>query len=429
MFPIHDRTRQWICRSVFILGGVAPMLAVVAWATVVHSVSHLEAVRLQVAEVLGLDVKLASVSYSQPGVTLLEGLELADSESGESVASIRAVEIVRDAKLQTMVLSQPEINITRPQWLWTLVEDRLRRHSCETPLRLVAGELTLRWQSGLQTLDCNAQLDSTPKANALTAAFQFADAPAGGPIRLHFERSIVSGEPISSVELDARAAALPYPILAAFFDRRNYLGEKSTLRGSIRAMEMPDGWQGEFSGRLENIDLNNLVSDRFPHRLSGMATMAVDHAVVHCGRLEEFHGTVSAGPGIVSESLLTSAADHLKMRSERARPTTSTIGYEELSAAFDLETRGLIVRGTCKDNRSGIIMRGREGAVLWQASGGPVPVVALVKALVPDSQTQVPATRQTDWLLNLLPIPDVLPHDPSAPPEARLRMPEGSIRR
>jgi hypothetical protein len=48
---------------------------------------------------------------------------------------------------------------------------------------------------------------------------------------------------------------------------------------------------------------------------------------------------------------------------------------------------------------------------------------------VPDSQTQVPATRQTDWLLNLLPIPDVLPHDPGAPPEAKLHLPDAALRK
>jgi hypothetical protein len=48
-------------------------------------------------------------------------------------------------------------------------------------------------------------------------------------------------------------------------------------------------------------------------------------------------------------------------------------------------------------------------------------MVALVKALVPDSQVQVPATRQSDWLLRVLPVPDVLPHDPQAAPQARLR--------
>jgi len=429
MFPIHDRTRRWICRVIFILGGVLPMAAVAAWAAVVHSASHLEAIRLHVAEVLGLEVRLASVSYPQPGVMLLEGLELADAESAEPLASIRTVEIIDDGKSQTIVLSQPEVNIARPQWLRTLIDGRLRRRTNEMPLRLTAGELTFRFRGGMQTLvDCKAQLESSSKSTVLTAAFRPADVPAAEPVRVRFERSSAGGDLANSFDLDARATALPCSTLAALLERGNYLGQKSTLRGSVRGMEMPDGWQREFSGRLENIDLNDLVSNQFPHRLGGTAVLTIDKAVVHSGRLEEFHGTISASPGIVSDSLLAAAADNLKMRREGLRTTTST-DYEVLSAAFDLDARGLVVRGTCKDSRPGIVMRGRDGAILWQTSGGPVPVVALVKTLVPASQTQVPATRQTDWLLNLLPIPDILPHDPTTPPEARLHLPDAAIRK
>jgi hypothetical protein len=431
MFPIHDRTRRWICRVIFILGGVLPTAAVAAWAAVVHSASHLEAVRLRVAEVLGLDVRLASVSYSQPGVMLLEGMELAEAETGESLASIRAAEVIGDGKSQTIVLSQPDVNIARPAWLWTLIDGRLRRHADQVPLRLAAGELTLRFRGGVQTLvDCNAQLQSSSKSAGLTAAFRLADVPGVEPVRLRFERTSVGGESASSFELNARSSAVPCALLAALAERGNFLGQKSTLRGDIRATEMPDGWQGEFSGRLENVDLNDLVSNQFPHRLSGTASVTVEKAIVHRGRLEEFQGEISAGPGIISESLLSAAVDQLKMRRDGAVAADgSFVRYETLRAAFRLDSNGLKLSGVCLKNPTGVVVCRQAGAILWESLGGPLPIAALVKALVPDSKLQVPATRQTDWLLNLLPIPDVLPNDPSAPPEARLRLPDVGIRR
>jgi hypothetical protein len=431
MFPIHDRTRRWICRVIFILGGVLPMACVAAWAAVVHSASHVEAVRRQVAEVLGLEVRLASVSYPQPGVMLLEGLELADSQAKEPLASIRAAEIISDGKSQTILLSQPDVSLTRPQWLWTLVDGRLRRRADQAPLRLAAGEMTLRFRGGVQTLvDCNAQFESASQSDTLTAAFRLADVPATEPVRLRIERSIADGQPGSSFELDARAAAMPCSMLAALLERRNYLGTKSTLRGRIRATEMPDGWQGEFSGHLENVDLNDLVSSQFPHRLTGGASISVEKAVVDHGRLEEFNAAISAGPGIIGESLLSAAVDQLKMRRDPAVAADgSFLRYDALRAILKLDSNGLKLSGECLKNPTGVVLWRHTGAILWEPVGGPLPITALVKALVPDSRLQVPATRQTDWLLNLLPIPDVLPHDPSAPPEARLRLPDGSIRR
>ena len=35
----------------------------------------------------------------------------------------------------------------------------------------------------------------------------------------------------------------------------------------------------------------------------------------------------------------------------------------------------------------------------------PVPIAALLQALVPRADVQVPATRQTDWLMRRLPVP------------------------
>src|SRR5262249_26614976 len=158
-------------RVIFILGGVLPMACMAAWAAVAHSASHLESIRLHLAEALGLDVRLTSVSYPQPGVMLLEGLELTDSQSKEPLASIRAAEIMSDGKSEPIVLSQPDLNIARPEWLWALVDARLRRRA-DQPLRLAAGELTLRFRGGAATLiDSSAQMESASERSTLTAAF------------------------------------------------------------------------------------------------------------------------------------------------------------------------------------------------------------------------------------------------------------------
>ena len=54
----------------------------------------------------------------------------------------------------------------------------------------------------------------------------------------------------------------------------------------------------------------------------------------------------------------------------------------------------------------------------------PAPAVALVRTLVPQSAVQVPASRQTDWLLRHLPVPEVmpLPGAEAVPPHARVRL-------
>src|SRR5262245_23035697 len=122
MFPIHQCTRRWICRASFLVFGVVPMACVAAWSASIHSGAHLAAVRSQLAECLGLDVRLDRVSYPRPGITLLEGLQLADPETGEVLASMRLLEIGGDERMRTIVASQPELDAVHAAGLWKLAD-------------------------------------------------------------------------------------------------------------------------------------------------------------------------------------------------------------------------------------------------------------------------------------------------------------------
>ncbi len=290
---------------------------------------------------------------------------------------------------------------------------------------MAAGELTLHWLGGAQTfVNCNAQFESTADGATADATLGLANSNAVQPIRFQWRRLSVTGEPVANLKLQADGAALPLPLLAALAGRENHCGPHSTLEGTLTAMETPDGWQAELVGQLKNVDLHWVVSEQFPHQLSGNAELNMKHAVVHAGRLEELEGTIHAGPGTVSRSLLAAAVASLGLQSDELdKPHTrasQAISYEELAAVFTCNGSGLSLHGACA-NQPGVIMRGTNNVLLADSNRGPVPVVALVKMLVPDSRVQVPATRQTDWLLNLLPIPDIVPGDPQAVPQARFR--------
>ena len=85
---------------------------------------------------------------------------------------------------------------------------------------------------------------------------------------------------------------LPLPLVAVLMERENHCGPHCTIEGKLDAMETPDGWQAELAGRLNQIDLHSLVSEQFPHQLSGMAELVLKNAVVHAGRLEDAEGAL-----------------------------------------------------------------------------------------------------------------------------------------
>ena len=204
-------------------------------------------------------------------------------------------------------------------------------------------------------------------------------------------------------------------MLAGPLDMAHHLGPHAQFRGSIWATETPDGWEGEMSGQFIEVDLQSLVSEQFPHRLSGPAEITIQNARIHHGRLEEASGMLTAGPGVISRSLLTAALENLHCTAGDAAAKVAALEqYEQLAFAFTIDASGLTLRGQCPAKR-GAILTSRDGALLSE-SAAAVPVVSLLRTLVPQSEVQAPATRESAWLISRLPVPEIVPPT-EKPPE------------
>jgi hypothetical protein len=244
-------------------------------------------------------------------------------------------------------------------------------------------------------------------------------------VRLRIERNRQVTPPRNRVELDTGGAEVPCRLLSLGLAELAALGPSSRFCGMVRVDQTSEGWEGDARAQLLGVDFDGLVSERFPHKLSGMADIQVTRAHFSRGRLEEAAGTIAAGPGVVGQSLLDAAALRLRM----SRPSDSAavpdlLPYTQLVLAFSLDGRGLRLEGRCESAGPAALMADGRTWLLRSESAEPLPVVALIQTLVPDNEIQVPATRQTDWLARRLPVPDVRqPRDAQrVPPHAPLRL-------
>ncbi len=168
-----------------------------------------------------------------------------------------------------------------------------------------------------------------------------------------------------------------------------------------------NNWTGELTGQFLGVDLGRLVSDNFPHKLSGTADVTIQAARFRHGRLEEASGTVAGGPGVISRSLLEAAVKHLGLFSDADLALLGDqVAYDQLAMALSLDNRGLKIEGRCSSTQRGIIMTNRQLGLVSEPMTQPQPVTALIQTLVPESTVQVPATNQTDWLVGHLPMPE-----------------------
>jgi hypothetical protein len=391
---------------------------------------------------LGLRVSLAGVSYPRPGATRYEGVEVADPETGAPLVQTRSLETDHGNDLTALFASQPELDALKLAKLWETVEQRIRSTTDPQPATsLTAGAATLHWPGGSQTLtEVLGQLDAKSGGDGERVAslkFRLAGIDSAEPIRLRYSRKLVDSRTtsnversavnhlelpaVSHVELNTGGTAAPCSLLMVPLGIANRLGERARFRGSVWAIETADGWEGELTGQFTEVDFQTAITEQFPHHLVGTAEITIQKARFRRGRLVEANGTIAAGPGMVSQSLLTSAAEHLHLNGAAATDSgASIIPYDQIAFSFEIDSAGLTLRGQCEGS-PGVIVRGGATALLSSSVGSSGPVVALLRTLVPQSEVQVPATRETDWLMRRLPVPQVMP-PATQPPQGRVRL-------
>ena len=417
MFALHDISRRRFTISLFLLFGLFPTLTTVAWGWWLNQPAHRENIRLAISELLGAELRVAEVCYPLPGVTVFTQVEWADPETGQTLGKAERLQVVRTGERWNVSATRPEIMLDDSGQLHAWLERLLR-----TPLGQQLPHLT--WDAAEVTLHSGKVSQSftgvqgwfvpTNQGNQLTAKFHLAGSPHTIASELAISRLRTAKPPATQLTLRTGPTPLPCILLSRHGELADLLGPRSTFAGEVQWVEQGHGWRGELSGRLKDINLYRLMHHRFPHTLSGIGEATVAYAKWSEGRLEEAEGRLDAGPGTVSGSLLQSLAHALQMRLPSTPHMEQLLPYDELSVAFQMQGPELALRGTC--GGAGPAVFRIDAATMLDEPTRPQDVAGLIRALVPASETLVPASQESHWLLAGLPLPRSAPLTPASPP-------------
>lgn len=426
MFALHETTRRRCCRAAFALLCVLPTLSVVGWAVWLRRPEYRQMFAERLGQRLGFAVKLSRISTPHPDVTLLEDVELSDPETGRRLARARLVEITGSGAAMTIAIAQPELDFSDWTCWRELVERELRQsHATGGQFHVSANELTLHMPHGEQTLtDLQCQLEAGVQGSQATCSFRLAGQQMPEPALVRVQRNRQTTPPTLGFEVQTGDARLNTGLLSAVWPPAARLGDHCRFRGSLRASEAAAGWNGELAGELVDVDLQELVSTQFPHRLSGRAHLVVERLQFSAGQVEAASVTISAGPGLIGKSLLKAASDGLGLvPAGEVKTLGNAVPYEQLAAAFGVDQHGLAIRGKCDDPAAGALLRDRTGPLLLEPQRASQPLVNLLRVLIPYNEIQVPFSRQLSDLLAIFPVPAVHPpagaEGPPAPREAK----------
>ncbi|MCC7086844.1 MAG: hypothetical protein IT427_17740 [Pirellulales bacterium] len=367
----RDRTRRLLCRSLFLLLGVLPTGAVLAWSVVLHGDGYRRATCESLSIALGREVRVSRVRPLRPGVLVLEDFELIDPETDKILLRSPRVEIHQSDRAQSIEARQAEIRISGHNWWLPMIERQLHiGQRLPRPLRLSVETINVIWPEGKQTLRRGTmEFNAGEESSSAMATWLWDDDRADEPLQLEMRRVKESGQIVSSFALNTRHGRLPCSLLAAAMELENRCGIAATFQGTLEVTFKPDACDARIvAGTFNQVDLNALVRRHFPGQCSAAATIQIAQAEFHRGRLEAAAGTMKAGAGTADRALVFAVAKALRLTSDLAT-WPDRVEFAELAADFELSSEGLKISGICDRHPPGVVLRSIGESMLWQPAG------------------------------------------------------------
>jgi hypothetical protein len=445
---MSPRMRIGVHRAAFLSFCLAPTLLLAAWIAYAApsrgAAADTSLWEEELSWILGLDVQVERVEQPELGRTVLYGVEISDPEWG-GIGRIRALELARTEQGVVIVASQPEMRADRLLEFGRLVHDRFlrTRRAGDLPVHFLAGELTLTVESddplapprGETLTDVDLWISSSEEGPQLSAEFHLAAAPAAQPVQCRVVRKHRSGEAPTTwwsldtqADRDSPAAAMPCWLLSQLLPSLAALGDDSRFAGHCHAELAGAGWDGKVVGRFDNVDLLRLVRRRGPRVLSGRADLELI-AEMRASRVVSAKGSLDSHGGTIRSEFVDAAIEQfpLQLSPTAQRAAGEDWRYRRLAVEFDMTGEGIRLTGWC-DSKGDTLLLDDNGPLVVRKHDpysplndlARTPLVNLVRLLVRPSSSQVPAGREAETLMAVLPIP---PSPPVAgePPRATLR--------
>jgi hypothetical protein len=412
MFAIHQRIRRRICQAGFCLFCALPTTGLLAWTATLKTSGYASRCRQELTQCLGMECRFKRVSYPQPGETLYEDLQLVDPETGQWVLHCRVLSVTQTNRKLVLEPSELEVSAEQAQKLLRLV---MRRLTHELPgqqaILLVPTSITVRTEAAEQTYDdVEGRIESEAGQSTATLRFHLPELQAGEPPMFSVARKASVDGLRTTVKLETLGAALPVAIFSPWLELRRLLGDDAAFQGSLIIEAAGDDWSGELSGVFTHVDFERLIAHRFPHHLAGRASIAIESSQIDNGRLAEASGQVLSESGTIGGSFLVAAVEQLACPPGPVPPVSDrNYRYRNLSVEFAIDERGLLLTASPEAPGGAIMLDQGNRTLLAAPTTGPLPLIQLVKALVPDNAVQVPATKETAALVPWLPLPPIVP--------------------
>ena len=424
MFVARSVARIRRARLLFLAAGLAPSVALVAWAFHLRSETYREQVQSRWQEAVGLPVVVGRIEHPSPGVTRGHdctlppaggrppiALPLVEIESSADEDRIRVPWLACDAAAASMAFD------LAGRWL---VDDIRFRRACVVEVgRFSWGDATPRDENQpdapSESLRVECVMHDGSRAIRIVRRGTTED-----EIRIVRHPAASSGA-MATYDVDATITApMPMAILASLAGVHaaglTAAGPHATVTGSLLASCDDDGWQGEARGTVHGIDLASAAA-AVGDRASGTASLEISKLSLARNRVSDALVEVTASAGHVERRLFDRMVLALGARPGAAAariPPAEPLPFDAAACIIAIGPHGVQIQPTPR-LPSGIATT--RGEVLLAAPGGPVTADRIAWLLASPGTMFGPTSGPGAWLMSVLP---PLPQQP-APTDSERR--------
>jgi len=412
---MHVIHRRLVCRIAFLTMCVLPTLLVIGRIVAHHLPTYRASVQRRLADQLGVGVSLDDVMEPRPGIVQLTNLRLYDLESDVTFATVGEAKVFRQWDRTVVELRQATLDGGHLKRLCRLLHDGTlcTPHDATLSIRLYSvGDVILRHEAAeLAFNQFRVHYAPSPERSDVTCEFSAAELGITAPIVILLARHHQTSSPTTTLELNTHTDVLPCRYLAPFLPFAALWGQECSFQGCLSGVgQTASGWQGEGAFNLSNVDLQQLIGDRWSHHLSGQCDVQCKHLRVEKGQVTEVRGSVDVTEGRMSASLLHAAQQELRVQGQlRAQyGAEDLIDFQQFHVDLTLDEAGVVLRGRPHGGYEDVLMVDDSGTVLLRephAHDQPLPAMHLVRLVDPSVNFLINASTRTIELLRFLPIP------------------------
>jgi len=405
MFTLHETTQRRVCRVTFLVLCVVPTLLTLIGVAYCNRPWRQADWQQTLAQSLHLRAVLVDVTRPLPGVTELKNLQLADLRTNLPLGSIDLLSFRRQNSRRTLHADHLVIESEQFPAFATAIATWLATGERE-PVDFRADRLTLNGpllrMVQLKNLSITSLAIESPGQRFQLHALD----EAGEALQLVLENNNGTLHCL----VDTRQVPLPAWLLGKLVPGISGCDE-ATFQGTVSITSESQHLQGKLQGQFRNVDLHTWLGTASPHRLQGVAQLHLEQLTWSGNRIETARGSLEAGRGASSFSLLRNAHELCRCVTgptwSTLKPATkeSLVPFDQLALSFQMNRSGITVAGQCAP--TALMVRGEIPLLLAPPQGTVLPVGLLVVLL--DYRHQpgwLPATSRAHDMAGKLPLPE-----------------------